>query len=193
MEVDGATKDLRDNVKSLEKELKDLKALPSSLHSLCQTQGGHLAAVELLEGKLEEARAQIRDARPLESRRASAEAYRKKTAKELEQADASLAALRKESEELKEKIKEQEEQRQKKAVAHESAKKKVADLAGELAAMPTAASTMPAFEQEELGCLTDILKLVDGSHLEQVCRNHSIDPTLIVGRTTSLLAKVKAH
>ena len=106
--------------------------------------------------------------------------------------DSSLAEFKKEAEELQQRITTQEELRHKKAAAHDLAKKKVADLAGELAAMPPATET-PAFAQEELDCLTDILRLVDGSQVEQVCRDHSIDPTLTVGRTTSLLGKVRAH
>ena len=194
MEVDDATKELRAKVKSLEKELKDLKALPESLHALlCQAQGGHTAAVEQLEQNLQAARAQARESRPIESRRASAEAYLKKTTRELEQVDSDLGSLKKQAAELQEQVAVQEEARRKKLVAHEAAKKQVANLAGALAEGPSPPPQPLAFVPEELACLTDILKLVDGNQLEEVCRTLTIDPKLIEGRTTALLSKVQAH
>jgi hypothetical protein len=198
MEVDSEdakTKEARAKVKLLDKKLRDTKGMPETLHDLLP--GGYEAAVQELQQQLDQARAALRESKPLDSRRASADAYLKKTTREAEQADADFEVLQKKAKELQEQLAAQEALRQKKLTALEEAKKQVADLAGTLLDPPEPSSKVPGehiFAHEEANLLRGIFSTcVDDSRVDQVCKRFGLDKKMFESCAVNILGKMDAQ
>ena len=128
MHDDEGIKEARAHLKDVHKRLKAVRAMPEEARFVLEHKGGFDAVVRDPESQATEAAKNLRQRKPLDERRTSAEAYCKKIEKELGEAEANLIDYRKQLQELQDMVQAKEADVERLKVTHADAKKQVADL-----------------------------------------------------------------
>jgi hypothetical protein len=193
----------REKVRCLREKLKSFHNMDVALRPYLDAQRGYDKLAADLERELQATCAAQREAKPLSTQKASAEAHLQKVAKLQESTTAQLAKLQEQHDRIAAQLSAKQAEATMVALQVEAAKQEVASIAEKIAADLRGSPQRPgpvattlsaaAIEQQEVSLVRDIFKLVPEPELEKACAAHGISSGEVVSKTQAILAKCDAQ